>query len=31
MALYTLSEMVQVILEDIGIADLPIIETVGMD
>lgn len=31
MALYTLSEMVKVILEDIGIADLPIIETVGMD
>lgn len=31
MALYTLSEMVQVILEDIGIADLPIIERVGMD
>lgn len=31
MALYNLSEMVQVILEDIGIADLPIIETVGMD
>lgn len=31
MALYTLSEMVQVILEDIGIADLPIIETVGMN
>lgn len=31
MALYTLSEMVQVILEDIGISDLPIVETVGMD
>lgn len=31
MALYTLSEMVQVILEDIGISDLPILEVVGMD
>ena len=31
MGLYTLSEMMQLILEDIGIADLPIVETVGLD